>query len=207
MMGQRQTLWKQSSESWGGRHNRLHYQGDCLPGSYSIFLPPGRRAPREDPPQGGRIYPREGVAAMMDDMFLEGKMEVGEEVRRQCHDPMLAPTPVLLARREVPARHPRATTTQLHHISEEMLVYRKHNLLSCQLPGSPKSTFLMVKGRLHPRRPQHLRQRGQHRSVHLYAGGTPANPVVCGLPPRLQRDSGLGLPRRGGARVGPQGRQ
>lgn len=71
-------------------------------------------------------------------------MEVGEEVRRQCHDPMLAPTPVLLARREVPARHPRATTTQLHHISEEMLVYRKHNLLSCQLPGSPKSTFLMV---------------------------------------------------------------
>ncbi|XP_050704651.1 activating molecule in BECN1-regulated autophagy protein 1B-like [Eriocheir sinensis] len=80
----------------------------------------------------------------MDDMFLEGKMEVGEEVRRQCHDPMLAPTPVLLARREVPARHPRATTTQLHHISEEMLVYRKHNLLSCQLPGSPKSTFLMV---------------------------------------------------------------
>ncbi|XP_050708173.1 activating molecule in BECN1-regulated autophagy protein 1A-like isoform X2 [Eriocheir sinensis] len=116
MMGQRQTLWKQSSESWGGRHNRLHYQGDCLPGSYSI----------------------------MDDMFLEGKMEVGEEVRRQCHDPMLAPTPVLLARREVPARHPQATTTQLHHISEEMLVYRKHNLLSCQLPGSPKSTFLMV---------------------------------------------------------------
>ncbi|MPC71814.1 hypothetical protein E2C01_066104 [Portunus trituberculatus] len=81
----------------------------------------------------------------MDDSFLDVKMELGEEVRRQCHDPHLAPTPVLLARREVASKHPRTTTTtQLNHVSEEMLVYRKHSLLSCQLPGAPKSTFLMV---------------------------------------------------------------
>ena len=80
----------------------------------------------------------------MDDTFMDVKMEGGEEMRRQCHDPLLAPTPVLLARREVAARHPRTTTNQLNHVSEEMLVYRKHSLLSCQLPGIPKSTFLMV---------------------------------------------------------------
>ncbi|XP_045598580.2 uncharacterized protein [Procambarus clarkii] len=82
----------------------------------------------------------------MDDPDTDMKLEVGGEtgggVRYQ--DPLLVPTAVLLARREVPTRYPRATISQLHRVTEETLVYRQHSQLSCQLPGAPKSTFLMV---------------------------------------------------------------
>lgn len=82
----------------------------------------------------------------MDDSEADIKVEAGGEgtwgVRPQ--DPLLVPTAVLLARREVPTRYPRATINQLHRATEETLVYRQHAQLSCQLPGAPKSTFLMV---------------------------------------------------------------
>ncbi|XP_047481450.1 uncharacterized protein LOC125033914 isoform X2 [Penaeus chinensis] len=82
----------------------------------------------------------------MDDTEADIKVEAGGEgtwgVRPQ--DPLLVPTAVLLARREVPTRYPRATINQLHRATEETLVYRQHAQLSCQLPGAPKSTFLMV---------------------------------------------------------------
>lgn len=79
----------------------------------------------------------------MDDLE---KLEAGGEWegRVQYSDPLLVPTPVLLAQREVPTRYPQATINQLHRATEETLVYRQHSELSCQLPGAPKSTFLMV---------------------------------------------------------------
>ncbi|XP_042235545.1 uncharacterized protein LOC121875174 [Homarus americanus] len=82
----------------------------------------------------------------MDDPDTDMKLELGGEVEGiiRYHDPLLVPTPVLLARREVPTRYPQATINQLHRVTEETLVYRQHNQLSCQLPGAPKSTFLMV---------------------------------------------------------------
>ncbi|XP_069938625.1 uncharacterized protein [Cherax quadricarinatus] len=75
------------------------------------------------------------------DMKLEGGGETGGGLQ---YDPLLVPTAVLLSRREVPTRYPRATINQLHRVTEETLVFRQHSQLSCQLPGAPKSTFLMV---------------------------------------------------------------
>ncbi|XP_071523741.1 uncharacterized protein [Panulirus ornatus] len=81
----------------------------------------------------------------MDDLDADIKLEAGgEEVGVQYKDPLLVPTPVLLYRREVHTRYPQATVNQLHRVTEDTLVYRQHSQLSCQLPGAPKSTFLMV---------------------------------------------------------------
>ena len=83
---------------------------------------------------------------MMDEPDTDIKSEAGVEgeggVKYQ--DPHLVPTAVLLGRREVAARHTQATVNQLHRVTEETLVYRKYSQTSCQLPGAPKSTFLMV---------------------------------------------------------------
>ncbi|XP_068245621.1 serine-rich adhesin for platelets-like isoform X2 [Palaemon carinicauda] len=83
----------------------------------------------------------------MDEPDADMKAEAGVEgegggVRYQ--DPFLLPTAVLLARREVASRFPQATVNQLHRVTEETLVYREYSQTSCQIPGSPKSTFLMV---------------------------------------------------------------
>ncbi|CAL4061272.1 unnamed protein product, partial [Meganyctiphanes norvegica] len=60
------------------------------------------------------------------------------------NDPLLVPTPMLLGRRERANKHPQATASFLQRAAEETLVYRHHSRLPCQLPGLPKSTFLMV---------------------------------------------------------------
>ncbi|XP_066957463.1 serine-rich adhesin for platelets-like isoform X2 [Macrobrachium rosenbergii] len=82
----------------------------------------------------------------MDEPDADMKAEAGVEgeggVRYQ--DPFLVPTAVLLARREVASRYPQATVNQLHRVTEETLVYREYSQTSCQLPGAPKATFLMV---------------------------------------------------------------
>ncbi|KAK7024144.1 WD domain, G-beta repeat [Halocaridina rubra] len=81
----------------------------------------------------------------MDDPDADMKSEAGVEgegVKYQ--DPLLVPTSILLARREVASRYPQATVNHLHRVTEETLVYRKYSQTSCQLPGAPKSTFLMV---------------------------------------------------------------
>lgn len=58
----------------------------------------------------------------------------------------LQPLPTVLGRRERSGghTHPRTNTLQMELAIEENLVYRKHTQLSCQIPGAPKSTFLMV---------------------------------------------------------------
>ncbi|KAK4321100.1 hypothetical protein Pmani_008084 [Petrolisthes manimaculis] len=118
------------------------------------------------------------VRADSDARLMEEEQREREVMPRSKYGPVgLKPLPVVLGGRERYGghTHPRTNTLQLELAIEESLVYRKHTQLSCQIPGAPKSTFLMVFS------PDGSRVASTHGDHNIYVTEVKTGACICTL--------------------------
>lgn len=67
-----------------------------------------------------------------------------EDVDFQCVETNYVPLPHIIGQREIGHRFHQATTQHLERWGEESFVQRQHSHVSCQIPTTSKTTYIMA---------------------------------------------------------------